>query len=206
MLAQAAPPTGAIFVAVVAVIVTVVTIGMILLRVGPMIAASNQLARERKQRVGVKRSPGGMHQVMSRPLVGYTPDQAVARSVDEPSTNTLSVIATPDNVFNERLNVNAPRQPSDGAAIGADDAEKDLRYHERLATLADLINSGIAPQTEGIEKAFGCTRSGRKDSRYAQIRADLLPLLNTSKPNYPAPLTPDQGREWAARRAELELD
>jgi hypothetical protein len=48
----------------------------------------------------------------------------------------------------------------------------------------------------GFEKLFDVTRSGRKDSRYAQIRADLLPLLKKDEA-----ATPIAGRPTAAQFA-----
>jgi hypothetical protein len=203
---QPAANSGVIFVIALIVLVAVGTLGMILVRSGRLIGQSNQLARERRSRAGVKRSLGSPHQVMSRPLVGYTPDQPIARHVNEPSKNTLPAIAKPGNVVNERLTVDAAGNAPPAEQSDRSEPQNDLQYRERLAALAILVNAGITPQAEGIERLFDCTRSGRKDSKYAQIRADLLPLLKSSKPHYPTPLTPEQGAEWEARRQELELD
>lgn len=190
MLAQAAPPatSGVIFVGVVIAVVAVATLGMLILRFGGAIGSSNQLARERKQRAGVKRSLGEPYKVMSRPLVGYVPDRRIDNSV-----------STTGNAGQSGGNRQPALTDNEAAAEDVNDqgdistAQKDLQYQYHLEALAILVNAGVASQAEGIERLFGVTRSGRKDSRYAQIRADLLPLLKKDEA-----ATPIAGRPTAA--------
>jgi hypothetical protein len=181
------PPSGVIFVGVVIAVVAVATLGMLVLRFGSVVGRSNAQARERR----VRRSSSGPHPVMSRPLVGYHPDRRVAADVDTSLTAGQSGI-----VVNGSLPVNGDdwddiMEEADAAAPVA--KNNSLQYQYRLEALAKLINAGAIGQAEGIEKLFDVTRSGRKDSRYAQIRADLLPLLKKEEA-----ATPIAGRPTAA--------
>lgn len=141
----------------------------------------------RRRRTGghtVTHSQSGGPPVMSRPITGHSPVPRIAREVDEPLTAGQSGIAVnrqPAVNDADEESVNEERDISD-----VEEQEKALRYRERLRTLADLIDAGVLHQAEGIEAAFHCTRSGRKDSKYAQARADLLPLLKSKEAQPPA--------------------
>ena len=151
----------------------------------------------------VKHYPPHPRTVMSRRAPEQAPERPVARHVDEPVKTTLPGIAAPGNVVNDRLTDQRADLLDGNARDDISEARKIIQYRERLATLADLINAGVTAQAEGIEKAFGCTRSGRKDSRYAQVRADLLPLLKGSEA--PVVITPIAGRATnAAFQSEEE--
>jgi hypothetical protein len=110
--------------------------------------------------------------VMSRPLIGSSPSSRIASNVDKSLTAGQS-----GKSVNESLPVNDAATEENEGERDITDTQRTLQYRERLQTLADLINGGVVAQAEGIEKAFGVTRSGRKESKYAQIRADLMPLL-----------------------------
>src|SRR5262249_46469624 len=101
-------------------------------------------------------------------------------------------IARPGNAVNRLL---ADPDVDDGAGNTLDDisaARKIIQYRAKLELLADLVNAGAVGQVEAIEAGFKCSRSGRKNSKYAQVRADLLPLLRpaTPPPKF-APATPE---------------
>lgn len=175
MQAQPVVSSGVIFVSVLIGLVALGTLGMIVIRSSRVIGQSNAAARERRAKQTVKQTSAGTHPVMSRPLFGYTPSWRIADTVD----NSLTAGQSHVNV-NELLTGNDAATDDfedEVAATEEQEEDKSLQYRERLRTLADLINGGVIGQAEGIEKAFQVTRSGRKDSKYAQIRADLLPLL-----------------------------
>lgn len=173
MLAQVQPVAdgGVWFVIVLIALVAVGTLGMFLVRGAQAIGDHKAEARDLR----VKQSSYGDHPVMSRPLIGHTPLSRVADLVDAPLTAGQS-----------HVNVNAWLTGNEASTVEDEEdrditeqapRQNDLQYQHRLEALATLINAGALGQAEGIEKLFHVTRSGRKDSRYAQIRADLLPLL-----------------------------
>lgn len=177
MLAQTQPTadSGVIFVIAIVILVAVLVLGMLWLKAGAKLRASNAAARAQR----VKQTSHGAHPVMSRPLVSQSSASRIAQDAKEPLTAWQSF-----NAVNGQRSVNeastAFEDDQEDTSAATED-EKSLRYDERLRTLADLINAGVARQAEGIEKAFHCTRSGRKDSKYEQVRADLLPLLKTKE-------------------------
>jgi hypothetical protein len=181
------PPAGALFVIIIILIIVVVVIGKVLLDGAAALGARNARARERR----VKHSSAGAHPVMSRSLKNYTPDPRVDNAVDAPLTAGQSGIAV-----NEWLTVDGDDGEDERDITEGTSAEKDLQYRLNLQALAKLVNAGAIGQAEGIEKLFDVTRSGRKDSRYAQIRADLLPLLKKDEA-----ATPIAGRPTAAQFA-----
>lgn len=173
MLAQTQPAadSGVYFVIAIILLVAAGTGGMLFIRFSHLLGQSNRRARERR----VKRSSSGPHPVMSRPLIGYHPDRRVDASASTAGNAGQSGIAV-----NGSLPVNGDdwddiMEEVDAAAPVA--KNNSLQYQLHLEALAKLINAGAVAQAEGIEKLFDVTRSGRKDSRYAQIRTDLLPLL-----------------------------
>lgn len=187
---QPAADPGVYFVIAIILLVAVGTLAMVVLRFGHMVGASNAQARARR----VKQMSFGAHPVMSRPLPGATPAPRVA-----PATSTAGNAWQSGVNVNDALNVNDDGNESEPAPLDRRPDINALQYREQLQTLAKLINAGAVAQAEGIEKLFDVTRSGRKDSRYAQIRADLLPLLKKEET-----LTPIAGRPTSAAFASSE--
>ncbi len=126
--------------------------------------------------------------LMSRLRPWLPPDKAVVRAIDQHLRDDDQLIATTSNAINQELNDNS---------LLPEEAREIIRFQAKVEALADLIKLGqVSNMAKGIEGVFHCSRSGKEDSTYQQVRRLLEPLIKTG-PQYPQ-RTPEQ---QAAREA-----
>lgn len=95
------------------------------------------------------------------PASESSPDPVVAAPVADVLPEVGQLIAMPGNAINEALT--------------------DQRmFDEKIRLIAEFVKAGlITNQAIAIEKAFGCTRSGRPESTYGKAHAALKAALDT---------------------------
>lgn len=169
----------------VSILVAALAVGLLSVGVGRMLAFCDWL----KERNIVNRLSLTLSSIMSNVLPVQIQTKLVAANVAPTDRKPEQPIAKPGNEINRLLDEPDVDIEDGNEEVDISEARKIIQYHAKLELLAALINAGLVKQTEAIEKGFGCARSGRKDSKYAKVRADLLPLLKP-EPKF-SPETPE---------------